>query len=410
MTAEFNQLVHRVRDFIARAAARMRAAAYAVERDYAEFDEQFNALACELFGLQFVQNKVYRRFCEARGIGRNVISDWRRIPAMPTTAFKDFDVTCLPPAQWTAVFFSSGTTGQRPSRHFHSPASLSLYEASLLPWFVRHVLPESISALANAGSAIAAVTAHAGRWRLFILAPTRADAPCSSLVYMFDTVRREFGSAESEFFGRTTPDGGWRLEVKAVVAALRDAAESGRAVVLLGTAFAFVELLDYMAQTGFTCQLPPGSRVLETGGYKGRTRSVPKSELYGMISSRLGVPNTHIVSEYGMCELGSQAYDAVAGRHGGSGANAMRGPGDGNAVGRVFQFPPWVRVQVVSPETGEEVTEGATGLVRVFDLANAYSVLAVQTEDLAVRRGTGFELLGRARGADLRGCSLLQVP
>jgi hypothetical protein len=46
-------------------------------------------------------------------------------------------------------------------------------------------------------------------------------------------------------------------------------------------------------------------------------------------------------------------------------------------------------------------------LVRVLDLANVWSVLAVQTQDLAVRRGDGFELLGRARQAEPRGCSLM---
>ena len=73
---------------------------------------------------------------------------------------------------------------------------------------------------------------------------------------------------------------------------------------------------------------------------------------------------------------------------------------------RIFHFPPWVRAQVISPETGREVGEGETGLIRVFDLANVYSVMAIQTEDLGVRRGNGFDLLGRAAMAEPRGCSL----
>jgi hypothetical protein len=50
---------------------------------------------------------------------------------------------------------------------------------------------------------------------------------------------------------------------------------------------------------------------------------------------------------------------------------------------------------------------GEMGLLQVFDLANAFSVLAIQTEDLAVRRGAGFELIGRAEQAEARGCSLM---
>jgi hypothetical protein len=84
-------------------------------------------------------------------------------------------------------------------------------------------------------------------------------------------------------------------------------------------------------------------------------------------------------------------------------------PRAANATGRkprVFHFPPWARAQVISPETGREAGEGETGLIRVFDLANVYSVMAIQTEDLGVRRGDGFELLGRAALAEPRGCSL----
>jgi len=73
---------------------------------------------------------------------------------------------------------------------------------------------------------------------------------------------------------------------------------------------------------------------------------------------------------------------------------------------RQFRFPPWARVQIISPETGREVAEGETGLIRIFDLANVFSVATIQTEDLGVRRGDGFELIGRAQLAEPRGCSL----
>ena len=72
-----------------------------------------------------------------------------------------------------------------------------------------------------------------------------------------------------------------------------------------------------------------------------------------------------------------------------------------------FRFPPWARAQIVSPETGREVAEGETGLIRVFDLANVFSVMAIQTEDLGVRSGDGFELIGRAEATEPRGCSLM---
>jgi hypothetical protein len=94
-----------------------------------------------------------------------------------------------------------------------------------------------------------------------------------------------------------------------------------------------------------------------------------------------------------MSELSSQAYDSETIHS--------------SSVIRHFHFPPWARAQIVSPETGCEVRDGESGLIRILDLANVFSVLAIQTEDLAVRRGDGFELIGRAEMAEPRGCSLM---
>jgi hypothetical protein len=55
------------------------------------------------------------------------------------------------------------------------------------------------------------------------------------------------------------------------------------------------------------------------------------------------------------------------------------------------------------------MADGETGLIRVFDLANVFSVMAIQTEDLGVRHGDGFELIGRVALAEARGCSLMTV-
>ena len=188
-------------------------------------------------------------------------------------------------------------------------------------------------------------------------------------------------------------------------------------MIVLGTAFGFVHVLDSLAARGVRLQLPAGSRALETGGYKGRSRSLPQAELHALMTQHLGIPAAHIICEYGMSELSSQAYDRVA-RQGrgeergerdeGRGARRTgRGEGDGG-IGHCFHFPPWARVRVVSPESGVEVGEGETGLLRVFDLANVYSVMAIQTEDIGVRRGDGFELVGRAARGEPRGCSLME--
>ncbi len=329
----------------------------------------FETMAAELFELQFEGVAVYRAFCQAKGIISGKVRDWREIPALPTAAFKEVEVSSLAVDDRRAVFYSSGTTRQTSSRHFHSAASLEVYEASADAWFTRRV----------------AARIGGGRFPVISLTPGPDVAPNSSLVHMFEMVRRRFGASESEFAGRVDSEGAWHLEGARAEAALDAMRLRDRPGMVLGTAFSFVHLIDWLREHGRRVRLPAGTIVMETGGYKGRSRILPKAELHAGIEEFLGVPGGGILCEYGMSELSSQAY-------------LEKG---------VFVFPPWARAMVVSPETMREVGLGEQGLIRILDLANARSVLALQTEDLAVRRATGFELVGRAAASEPRGCSLM---
>ncbi len=362
----------RVADYIAICAADFSSD----HRDHPDFqahaDVEFNGMALMLFTLQFQHNPAYRKFCEARKISPSAVTHWSQIPAVPTPAFKELELTSLPPDKRTHVFHSSGTTGQTPSRHFHNAESLAIYQASLLAWFRFHVHPEK---------------------NLAILTPPPSAVPNSSLVHMFETIRRDFAAPENSFSGTLAADGSWTLNFESTLNALENALRNSQPIVVLGTAFSFVHLLDHLAEKNLRLKLPAGSRVMETGGYKNRSRALPKAELHALITERLGIPSSHILCEYGMSELSSQAYDA--------------GTWQPSFGIRHFHFPPWSRAQIISPETGREVRDGETGLLRIFDLANAFSVMAIQTEDLAIRRGDGFELIGRAEMSEPRGCSLM---
>jgi hypothetical protein len=364
-------------------------------------DNEFNELALELFALQFKYNAAYQKICKARKLTPDVVEHWTRIPPVPTAAFKELELTCLAPSERTAVFHSSGTTEQKPSRHYHSAESLTVYEASLWSWFEQNIFVNSEFRIQNS--------------ELLVLTPPPAQAPHSSLVHMFETVRQKLGGASvpasrAKFLGKIAADGSWTLDFEAVLAAFADNSKlkTQNPKLLLGTAFSFVHLLDFLEEKNLRFDLPVGSRVMGTGGYKNRSRTMPKSELYALITRQLGIPQSHIVCEYGMSELSSQAYDSVASDKwhvtGELGASRHLSP-----VTRHFCFPPWARVQIISPETNREVADGETGLTRVFDLANVFSVMAIQTEDLGIRHGKGFELLGRAQFAEPRGCSLMNI-
>lgn len=354
----------------ARADLDRRILAWMSEADWTEDEARFESLALELFAHQFARCEPYARFCRARGRTPETVSGWQEIPAVPTGAFKEMALRSFPAERECHVFRTSGTATQRRGElHLDT---LRLYEASLVPSFERHLLPEW--------------TGSARRVRSVILAPSRDEAPDSSLSHMFDVVLQRRGDARSGFFVRNG-----ELQVKALLQNLEQAMASDVGVLLGGTAFAFVHLLERLERSGSRIALPAGSRIIETGGFKGRSRELPREELYRRLRDALGVPHERIVNQYGMTELGSQFYDSV-----------LRFP----ATPRRKLRPPWTRVRIVDPESGEESTYGETGMLTVFDLANTGSVLAVATADLGRAFADGFEVIGRQSGAEARGCSI----
>jgi hypothetical protein len=159
---------------------------------------------------------------------------------------------------------------------------------------------------------------------------------------------------------------------------------------VLATSFALVHLLDELG--GDRLPLPEGSRVMQTGGYKGRSREVAPDELRHAVARAFAVEERYVASEYGMTELSSQFYEATIAR-----PDARPG---------VFVEPPWARVIPVDGATLEPVPDGEVGIARIEDLANVDSAFAVLTQDRVRRVPGGFELLGRMPGAPPRGCSL----
>jgi hypothetical protein len=343
--------------------------AWMSEPEWRRDDARFEQQALALFAFQFEHCAPYRRFCERRGRTPASVARSEEIPPVPTGAFKELALASFPVERAVKVFRTSGTSGEkRGALHLDT---LELYEASLLPAFRRHLLP------GLRGSS---------RSRLIVLAPSAEEVPDSSLSHMFAVALRELGDARSECYVR-----GGALALEELLDALETSRATGTPVALCGAAFAFVHVLDALAERGITFALPPGSRALETGGFKGRARERSRADLYAEIAARLGVPAARIVNQYGMTELGSQFYDSV-----------LREP----AAPRRKLAPPWTRVRIVDPLSGEALAPGRTGAIVLHDLANTGSVCAVQTADLGVAIGDGFEVLGREPGAEERGCSI----
>jgi acyl-CoA synthetase (AMP-forming)/AMP-acid ligase II len=267
------------------------------------------------------------------------------------------------------VFRTSGTTSAE--RGSHPLRDLSLYDRG-----------------AKAAASYA-LFPDAPRLRLVVLAPSEAEAPDSSLSYMLARFLHWFGDDESEYVLR-----GGALQVDALRQALAKATSVRTPVALLGTSFAFVHAQDALGEQRFV--LPPGSRIMQTGGFKGRSRSIEPAAMLQMLSARFGIASDWIVQEYGMTELSSQLYETT-----------LRRAALGEAsTERHLWVPGWVRAEPIDPETLQPTAAGEVGLLRIDDLANLDGVCAIQTSDLARRVQAGVVVLGRAADAAVRGCSI----
>ena len=328
-------------------------------------DDQFDQLALRQFAYQYESNTPFRSFCQRRGATLRNVKTWSDIPAVPIDAFKAMELRSEPASAAERVFMTSGTTGRAArGRHFHP--QLDVYDLSMKRYFAQRFMQ------------------GAERLPMAILFPDEQAMPNSSLAHYLALAKSEFGTADSRYFL-----GSEGLDIPGLCAALEESQRSGQPYALLGASFSLVHVMDALRAQGLRFRLPAGSRILDTGGYKGQSRELPLEEFYADLSDLLGVPRTHCINMYGMTELSTQFYD------------------DGNAVlPSVKSGPHWIRSRLVEPITGRSVAAGERGILVHCDLANYNSVSTILTEDVGLWADGGFLLLGRAEGTAAKGCSL----
>ena len=330
----------------------------------AAFDEMVDAVLAH----QYVHNPVYHRYCKAiypqwsktlsgmenaadqKSRERSGLPSVRHPVFLPIEAFKQVPVTTFSPGEAEKVFESSGTGSGVRSRHY--VRDLSIYERVISVHFADEfgtgpfLFASCLPGYIEQGSA-------------------------SSLLHMVDFLMRRFGVEGS----------GSVMGASERLRHLSDRSrDEGIPLIVFGAAFG---LLDLLETTSFS--LPPDAIVIETGGMKTHRREITRTTLHRRLREGFGIASVR--SEYGMCELLSSCY---------------------SRQGCVFYPPPWMRFRVVDPACPfESLEEGREGALAVLDIANVYSASAVLTQDRAVQRGDGFEVLGRLENAELRGCNFL---
>lgn len=345
-------------------------------------EDRFDDLAVRLGRWQYHHNAAFRRWVDLTAeVPPQEWATWRDVTPFPVTGFKTTRVACGPADERpAAVWHSSGTSGTGTSE---TPLhTLDLYDL-VVDRLARVYVPD-------AGGTPTGVLA---------LMPDGRAWPHSSLAHMYDRM----GAGREVVRGvRDVTPTRYALADDEILRVLAAYERSGHQLVVLSTSYALVQMLDLLDAQDVTVALSPWSCVVDTGGYKGITRAVPRPEVVDRVGRRLGLGPAQCVGEYGMSELSSQWWTPNF-RH--RCAGTVGDPGlDPSAV---YEAPSWTRRRVLDPATLTSA-DGNSGQLAVFDLANVWSCASILTQDLAELPPGGGHLVprGRVGGADLKGCSL----
>ena len=311
--------------------------------------KEFDTVCIEVFKYQYINNSVYRRFCNLLGISKSMVKKVTEIPFLPIDFFKKEKIVSTNETE-DIIFTSSGTTGNNTSKHYVS--DLTIYEESFNKGFNYFY-------------------GDIRNYCVLALLPSYLEREGSSLIYMADSLIKQSKHPRSNFYLNN---------INELISTLKELEKKEQPTLLIGVSFALLELAEKnKLNLKYTT-------IIETGGMKGRRKEIIRSELHSLLNK--GFKTQVIHSEYGMTELLSQAYST----------------GDG-----IFECPPWMRILIRNTEDPTQlIVDKKTGGINVIDLANINSCCFIATQDLGKKiDNANFEVLGRFDNSDIRGCNLM---
>jgi hypothetical protein len=338
-------------------------------------EERFNELALRLFEYQYSMNIPYQKYCQKRAVAPGDIDSWTKIPAVPTDAFKEVTLCTFPPDEAVRVVESSGTRDQsRRSKVHLNETGVRLLDLSYKRSIKDFYYPDGAKDL---------------QALLFVPSPDIIPST-STIVYGAMVVIDGHHNGTPEYFINRQG-----FDFEGLYNSLKKAEDTGKPVILVGPSFAYVHFFDYCKSKGLSAKVPKGSRFVDGAGYKGKSRVIAKEDFLEMAKEVMGIPPEYDINCYGMTEVQAIFPD-----------NALRNHVKGLSGEREHLSPAWARINIVDPETLEEMPKGETGLIRLCSLANINTVFAIQSDDLGYVVDKGIECIGRASGAESRGCSV----
>lgn len=332
----------------------------------------------EAFDFHYGACEPYRKFCDRRGF-RAPLGEFEleRLPYLPVEIFKQMRLSSVDDAQIVRTLQSSATSSQTPSTVVIDHLT-RMRQVKTLVWILADFIGKDR--------------------RPFVIMdadPARIPPGQGTISARAAAIRGFLTAASSATYCMTADDAGaMSVDLEALSRAL-DAA-SGRRVVILGYTYVLYSFAAReLQQAGRRFSLPD-AMVLHIGGWKKlQSEAVSKVAFNRALSETFGMPETGVVDVYGFTEqLGLVYPDCEQGFKHCSMAS---------------------EVIVRDPNTLEPSVDGEEGLLEFLSpLPHSYPGIAILLDDLGRvrgrgrcgcgRHGTRFEVVGRAKQAEVRGC------
>ncbi|KAB8040555.1 hypothetical protein GCL60_01155 [Silvanigrella paludirubra] len=290
-----------------------------------------------------------------------------KIPFLPIRCFRDFNLHTQAASDKDTIFYSSGSTNTIQAKHIFTEERLNLYSKNSCIGFERFL----------------------------DLHDLKRDIPIISLIPPTDIWTKSSIAAMIGMF----KNNGFNLEYCDVesnpqnIEKLLLNPKYCENIIIFGTTFHHLIVAEYVQKNKLT-QIFKGQKlnIIDTGGTKGRTQSFNLQETIQIVKESYSNPSDFsFLSEYGMCELSSQAW-------------SLKKIHDGS-----FQCNQTLTPIVVNLNENKVLGEGEYGFLAFFDFINMESWPSIITEDIAciIDQKEGiFHLRGRSPDATLKGCSL----
>jgi hypothetical protein len=338
----------------------------------------FSAAIKEALEHHINTNPFFKSFSESQGFSiGDELTDISNIPYLPVNLFKNRNLMSVPQEQIKATLNSSATSG--------TPSSVNI---------------DVITSKRQARASAKVMSSFLGNYRRpFLILDEKPGRLASAEMSARSAATLGFLvlASSAEYVLQTTEDKQLHLDIETFKSKLLPFINKGEEICVFGFTFIlYHHVIRALKEKNEVFKLPPNSKVVHIGGWKKlESQKVDKKTFLDDIEAVLGVPSQNVIDFYGFTEQMGLVYPNI-------GLEPKITSAYSEIIIRDFQ-------------SLEPVPDGKEGLIQIITpIPHSYPGTSILTEDVGRiisrdksvngRNGVHFEVLGRAKEAEVRGC------